>query len=145
MRTRLLLVVLIVAALGVDVASAATHVSRSTVTVRSSSYGRILFDGRGFALYAFTRDPRGRSVCSGACATAWPPYLVNGRARTAAGVKSSLLGTTRRANGRLQMTYGGRPLYYYIGDRKPGQVLCQNVSAFGGHWLVMRPNGRLVR
>ncbi len=146
MRTRLLLlVVLAVAATAVGVASAATQSPRSTVTARSSNYGRILFDGRGFALYAFTRDPRGRSVCSGACATAWPPYLVNARARAAAGVKSSLLGTTRRANGRLQVTYAGRPLYYYIGDRRPGQVTCQNVNEFGGLWLVMRPNGRLVR
>lgn len=104
-----------------------------------------MFDGRGFALYAFTRDPRGRSVCSGACATAWPPYLVNGRTRAAAGIKASLLGTTGRANGTLQVTYAGRPLYYYIGDRRPGQVTCQNVSEFGGAWLVMRPNGRLVR
>jgi predicted lipoprotein with Yx(FWY)xxD motif len=146
MRTRLLLLaVLAVAATAVGVASAATQAARSTVTARSSNYGRILFDGRGFALYAFTRDPRGRSVCSGACATAWPPYLVNGRARAAAGVKSSLLGTTRRANGKLQVTYAGRPLYYYIGDRRPGQVTCQNVNEFGGLWLVMRPNGRLVR
>src|SRR5207245_1065452 len=103
-----------------------------------------LFDGRGFVLYAFTRD-RGRSSCSGACAKAWPPYLVTGRARAEAGVKSSLLGTTRRPDGKVQVTYAGRPLYYYVGDRKPGQILCQNVNEFGGLWLVVRPNGRLVR
>ncbi len=145
MRTRLLLVVLAVAASAGGIASAATHSSRSTVTVRPSRYGRILFDGRGFALYAFTRDPRGRSLCRGACATTWPPYLVKARPRAAAGVKASRLGTTRRADGRLQVTYGGRPLYYYIGDRSPGQVLCQNVREFGGLWLVMRANGRVVR
>ncbi len=145
MRTRLLLVVLVVAASAIGVAAAASDAPRSTVTARSSTYGRILFDGRGFALYAFTHDPRGRSVCRGACATAWPPYVVKGHPRAAVGVKSSLLGTTRRAGGRLQVTYAGRPLYYYTGDRKPGQVLCQNVRAFGGLWLVMRPNGRLVR
>ena len=55
-------------------------------------------------------------------------YLVNGRAKAAVGVKSSLLRTTKRSDGRLQVTYGGRPLYYYVGDRKPGQVLCQNVN-----------------
>lgn len=115
------------------------------MTVKSSTYGRILFDGRGFVIYGFTRDPRGRSVCSGACATAWPPYLVKGTPRAAAGVKSSQLGTTRRADGKLQVTYAGRPLYHYIGDRKPGQILCQNVKEFGGLWLVVRPNGGLVR
>lgn len=145
MRTRLLLVALAVAASAGGVAAAASEDSRTTVTVRSSAYGRILFDGRGFALYAFTRDPRGRSVCSGACAAAWPPFLVKRRPGAAAAVNSSQIGTTKRADGRLQVTYAGRPLYYYIGDRKPGQVLCQNVREFGGLWLVIRPNGRLVR
>jgi predicted lipoprotein with Yx(FWY)xxD motif len=65
--------------------------------------------------------------------------------RAGAGLKGSLLRTTRRADGRLQVTYNGRPLYYYVGDRAPGQILCQNVSEFGGLWLVARPNGTLVR
>jgi predicted lipoprotein with Yx(FWY)xxD motif len=144
MRKKLpLLLVLALAAAAVSFASASTGASRSTVTVQSSSFGRILFDGRGYALYGFTRDPRGRSACRGACAAAWPPYLV--KARAGAGVKSRLLGTTKRADGRLQVTYAGHPLYYYVGDRKPGQVLCQNVKEFGGLWLVVRPNGQLVR
>ncbi len=119
--------------------------ARATVTTNSSKYGRILFDGRGRALYAFTHDPRGRSLCSGACAKAWPPYVVSARARAASGVRQSLLGTIRRANGSKQVTYRNRPLYYYIGDTKAGQVLCQNVTEFGGTWLVVRPNGQLVR
>ena len=127
------------------VAGGAAAQSRSTVTARSSSYGTILFDGRGFALYAFTKDAGGRSACSGACAKAWPPFLVSGRASAAAGVERSLLGTTRRSDGRLQVTYAGRPLYYYVGDRKPLVVLCQNVTEFGGVWLVVRPDGKLVR
>src|SRR5439155_8529020 len=117
MRTWLLLVSIAVAASAVGVASAATHSSRSTVTVKSSKYGRILFDGRGFALYAFTRDPRDRSVCRGACAAAWPPYVIRTPPRADAGVESSLLGTVRRSDGRLQVTYARRPLYYYVGDR----------------------------
>ena len=56
-----------------------------------------------------------------------------------------LIGTTRRADGKLQVTYRGRPLYYYVGDRKPREVRCQNVSEFGGVWLVVRPNGQLVK
>lgn len=117
----------------------------STLSVRSSAFGRILFDSRGQALYAFTRDPRGRSACSGACAAAWPPYLLRGRLRGGRSVERSLLGTTRRANGTRQVTYAGRPLYYYVGDRRPGEVRCQNVREFGGVWLVMRASGRLVR
>jgi predicted lipoprotein with Yx(FWY)xxD motif len=54
-------------------------------------------------------------------------------------------GTTRRRGGGLQVTYDGKPLYYYVGDRKPLQVLCQDVVEFGGRWLVVRPDGRTVR
>jgi predicted lipoprotein with Yx(FWY)xxD motif len=118
--------------------------SRSSVVVKRSSFGRILFDGRGFVLYGFTRDARGRSRCTGACAKAWPPYLVRSRPRAGEGVARTRLGTIRRPNGRLQATYFGRPLYYYVGDKRPGQILCQNVPEFGGIWRVVRPTGRLV-
>jgi predicted lipoprotein with Yx(FWY)xxD motif len=116
-----------------------------TVTAGRSAYGVVLFDGHGKALYAFTRDRHGPSRCSGACAAAWPPYIAGDDPRAGAGADSSLLHTIRRADGRQQVTYAGRPLYYYAGDRKPGQILCQNVSEYGGLWLVVRPNGRLVR
>ncbi len=116
-----------------------------TLTVRPSSYGRVLFDGRGHVLYAFTRDAHGRSACYGACAKAWPPYTEKGARKAGAGVSRSLLGTTRRRDGRRQVTYSRRPLYYYVGDTKPGQILCQNVAEFGGTWRVVRPSGKLVR
>jgi predicted lipoprotein with Yx(FWY)xxD motif len=70
---------------------------------------------------------------------------VSSRPLASTGAKRALLGTTRRADGRLQATYAGRALYYYVGDRKPGQILCQNVREFGGVWLVIRGNGTLVR
>jgi predicted lipoprotein with Yx(FWY)xxD motif len=117
----------------------------STLTAKSSRYGRVLFDGRGYVLYAFTRDAKGRSACYGACAKAWPVYFAKGTLAAGAGVKRSLLGTTKRRDGRRQVTYAGRPLYYYVGDRRPGQILCQNVVEFGGTWLVVRPSGALVR
>ena len=126
-------------------AASASHSATPTVTVRGSSYGPILFDGRGFALYAFTRDHRKRSACSGACAKAWPPYILGGGLRAGRGTSRSLLGSIRRTNGQRQVTYAGRPLYYYVGDRQPGQVLCQNVREFGGLWLVVRGSGALAR
>ena len=119
--------------------------ARTTLTVRSTRFGRILFDGRGFALYGFTRDPRGRSVCFDDCAAAWPPYILRGRLSAGAGTRRSLLGTTRRPDGTRQVTYAGRPLYFYVGDRNAGDVFCQNVREFGGLWLVVRPSGQLVR
>jgi predicted lipoprotein with Yx(FWY)xxD motif len=118
----------------------------ATLTVRTTRFGRILFDSRGRALYAFTRDRRGgRSRCYGACAKAWPVYFAKGRLLAGKGVRQPLLGTIRRRDGRRQVTYNGRPLYNYVGDKKPGQVLCQNVDEFGGTWLVVRPTGQLVR
>jgi predicted lipoprotein with Yx(FWY)xxD motif len=119
--------------------------SATSVTSHASKYGRVLFDGRGFALYAFTADARGRSTCTGDCARNWPPYIVKGAGSAGRGTRSGLLGTTTRRDGSRQLTYAGHPLYYYVGDRKAGQILCQNVSEFGGLWLVVRPNGGLVR
>ena len=147
MRTwALFLVLLAVAPLSASSAAfGSSQAARPTLTAGRSSYGRVLFDGRGFVVYAFTRDPRGKSVCTGACAKAWPPYVVKTRLRAASGVKARLLGTTRRADGSLQVTYAGRPLYYYVGDRSKGEIRCQNVTEFGGVWRVIRPSGTLVR
>src|SRR3954451_19294314 len=84
---------------------------RATVSVHPSAFGNVLFDGRGFVLYAFTKDPRGRSTCSGACAAAWPPFIVSRTARAGAGTKGSMLGVVKRSDGRLQAAYAGKPLY----------------------------------
>lgn len=142
----MLLAVTVAAALALAApAMSSSAADRATVTVHGSKFGRILFDGRGFALYAFTRDRAGRSACTGACASAWPPYVVKIRPQAGAGIDPSLLGTIRRSNRSRQVTYAGKPLYYYVGDREALQVLCQNVSEFGGLWLVVRPGGATVR
>ena len=117
----------------------------ATLTVRDTRYGRILFDGRGRVLYAFTHDTRGGpSRCYGACAAAWPVYYAPKTLSAGRGVTRSLIGTVKRRDGRRQITYNGWPLYYYVHDG-PGQILCQNVDEFGGLWLVVRPSGALVR
>lgn len=123
---------------------AATPAATGTrVKTVGSKYGTVLADARGEALYLFAKEKSGRSRCYGACAKVWPPVLTKGRPRAGKGSRSRLLGTTRRRNGKLQVTYAGRPLYYFEGD-SPGKILCQNVSEFGGRWLVVRPNGRPV-
>jgi predicted lipoprotein with Yx(FWY)xxD motif len=114
------------------------------LTAKSSRYGKVLFDGRNHSLYLFTADRGRRSTCYGDCAAAWPPFLAKGKPVAGPGIKPSLLGTTRRRDGRLQVTYGGHPLYYYVDDGR-GEIKCHNVSEFGGLWLVVRPSGKAVR
>lgn len=114
------------------------------LSVVDSSYGRVVADGRGEALYLFGADGNKRSRCYGECARAWPPVLTKGRPRAGKGIKARLLGVTKRKNGSLQVTYRNHPLYYYVADA-PGQILCQNVDEFGGLWLVVKPSGKPVR
>lgn len=114
--------------------------------VERTSYGRALVDGRGFALYLFTHDRSSAPTCYHACARAWPPYTVRRRpGRASDGARVTLLGSTRRRDGRLQATYRGHPLYYSTGDRQPRQALCQAVTEFGGTWYVVAPDGRGIR
>lgn len=94
-----------------------------------------------------TRSPTIRTAAAAAAAHArepGPPYLVKRAPSAGPGLNASLLGSVRRADGTTQVLYAGRPLYYYVGDRKAGQVLCQGVSQFGGRWLVVRANGTPV-
>jgi hypothetical protein len=73
------------------------------------------------------------------------PDVVAKRPLAAGSGTGDRLGAVRRADGRLQVTYAGHPLYYYVGDRRPGQVLCQAVVEFGGTWYVVAPNGQAIR
>ncbi len=114
------------------------------VRVARTAYGIALADHRGFALYRFTRDTMATSTCYGACASAWPPYLAP-RTLARGPANGRLVGTIRRTDGRLQVTFAGHPLYHYVGDRRPGQVLCQGVTEFGGGWYVVALDGRVIR
>jgi len=122
--------------------SAVAHAK--TVKVIHSQYGRILGDGSGHALYLFTRDRTSSSRCAGECAGHWPPFVTRSGVRAGAGAQAALLGTHRRRDGTLQVTYAGHPLYFYVGDRRPGQVLCQDVEEFGGRWYVVTRRGSAV-
>ncbi len=113
----------------------------TTITVRSSEYGRMLFGPNRQAVYVFQRDRPNRSRCYGECARDWPPVYTKGKPRARRGVKASLLGTATRRDGRLQVTYAGRPLYYYAHEG-PGDIECHNVKLNGGFWWVVGPNGK---
>jgi len=127
--------------------SAAMVASRSRpgkiVKVVSSRFGRVISDRKGEAFYLFDKEKGKKSRCYGACARAWPPVITKGKPRARGAAKASLLGTTKRKNGKRQVTYKGHPLYYYVDD-SPGNILCQDVNEFGGLWLVVKPNGNPV-
>ena len=116
----------------------------TTVKVIKTRYGRILVDGSGRALYLFTRERSSTARCYGACAAAWPVFYARGGVGGGADTDRKLIGTTRRRDGRRQVTYRGHPLYYYVSDRRPGQVMCQNVAEYGGTWLVVAPSGNAI-
>ena len=114
------------------------------VDVARSPLGRILVDSKGITLYDFPPDKGTTSVCYGACAALWPPLITHGKPVPGRGVRPSLLGTTKRKDGKLQVTYGGHPLYYFVTDRKPGQTTGQGVNQFGGPWWVISPAGKEI-
>jgi Kef-type K+ transport system membrane component KefB/predicted lipoprotein with Yx(FWY)xxD motif len=117
----------------------------TTLKLGQTRFGRILVDGRGRTLYLFTREASKRSRCYGACARAWPPFYAGSRTLARSGLDRRLLGTTRRRGGRRQVTYRGHPLYFYVGETRAGQVLCQDVFEFGGRWLIVNRSGSAIR
>jgi predicted lipoprotein with Yx(FWY)xxD motif len=117
--------------------------SGTEIVVADSQYGSVLFDSDRRAIYLFDKETSDASECYGACAEAWPPVLTDGEPVGGDGIDAKLIGTTERDDGTTQVTYDGHPLYYYVDD-PPGEVLCHNVSEFGGLWLVLEPSGEPV-
>jgi predicted lipoprotein with Yx(FWY)xxD motif len=122
-------------------APAATKPKRGTeIVLAGSDFGSMLYDSRKQAIYVFERDGRNRSNCYGECAKAWPPVYAKGRPVAGRGVRKSLLGAVGRRDGRRQVTYAGKPLYFYAHEG-PGEVLCHNVNLNGGLWWVVGASG----
>jgi predicted lipoprotein with Yx(FWY)xxD motif len=110
------------------------------VRLRGSDFGPMLWGPNRQAIYIFENDRPDRSRCYGECARAWPPVLTRGKPVAGRGVRERLLGTTRRRNGKRQVTYDGKPLYYYAHEGA-GEVLCHDVFLNGGYWWVVGRNG----
>ena len=113
----------------------------TTITLRGSEFGTMLFDSKKQAIYIFERDRTRQSACYGECAQAWPPLLTDGKPVAGKGVRGSLLGTIERRDGKRQVTYAGKPLYFYAHEA-PGEVRCHNVHLNGGLWWVVGPDGK---
>jgi predicted lipoprotein with Yx(FWY)xxD motif len=139
---------LIGAALLILLLGSATTSAASGPTAKTASSdalgAKVIVDGAGRTLYRFTLD-RGKSIkCTGTCARVWPPVIVPRGTKPVAGkgVAPARLGTVARADGRLQLTYYGLPLYRYAQDKRAGDVTGQGL---GGNWFAVGPSGRLVK
>jgi predicted lipoprotein with Yx(FWY)xxD motif len=103
--------------------------------------GQILVDDKGMTLYLFVKDTGTSSTCYDQCAKFWPPLLTTGTPQAGAGTNQSLLGTTTRTDGKVEVTYAGHPLYYFLNDKAPGDITGQGVNGFGDLWWVLTPAG----
>ena len=115
----------------------------STIALRSTAVGRVIVGANGRTLYLFTADKGTKSVCYGQCATYWPP-LIAGKPTVGAGLNASKLGTTKRNDGKLQVTYNGRPLYFFALDKKAGDIKGQGYIHFGGTWWTVSAAGAKI-
>ena len=115
----------------------------ATVQAHDSPLGRILVDASGRTLYLFRADSGTASHCYGTCARAWPPETTTGHPG-AQGLNAALVGTTARHDHTTQVTYNGHPLYRFAKDAKPGDTTGQGLTAFGGTWYVVGPNGTAI-
>ena len=131
-----LVALLIIAANSIASSSVAAQ-----VMARKTSLGTIVVDGKGRTLYLFMKDRAVKSACYGACAVNWPPFLTVGKPRAAAGIKASLLGTSKRKDGKVQVTYNHHPLYRFSFDSGPGSTTGEGSTAFGATWWAVSPKG----
>ncbi|MBV8257741.1 MAG: hypothetical protein JO073_07975 [Actinobacteria bacterium] len=118
-------------------ALAASPKHGTVVKLGPTTFGTVLVDSAGATLYMYAHDSR-KSACYGACASTWPPLLTTGLPSVASGLKASLLGTTKRTDGKLQVTFAGHPLYRFSGDSSSGQA---NGQGMGGVWFALTPTG----
>jgi predicted lipoprotein with Yx(FWY)xxD motif len=111
----------------------------------TASLGNIIVGPNGRTLYIFRKDTGPNSTCSGACAAEWPPLTTaSGKVTTSGGVSSSALKAVRRSDGKMQVTFNGRPLYYFAGDSAAGQANGQGLDTFGALWYALSPSGKEI-
>ena len=128
---------------GTTVPSQGTQKGVSIGTTKTS-LGTFLVGPDGKSLYLFEADTSSQSTCSGACAQGWPPLTTTGPPVGGSGVMPSLLSTSPRSDGTMQVTYNGHPLYYYAGDTKAGQTNGEGLQAFGAGWDVLSTAGNKI-
>jgi predicted lipoprotein with Yx(FWY)xxD motif len=118
--------------------------SDTTVSLKKLNVGTALVDAQGRTLYLFEADKGDKSTCNGACASLWPPDTVGAKPKAGPGVDAAKLGTTKRADGTLEVTYNGHPLYRYAADTQAGQDTGQGLDQFGAKWYVVAATGAKI-
>jgi predicted lipoprotein with Yx(FWY)xxD motif len=121
-----------------------TAASGSAVAIRSTSLGKTLVDANGRTLYLFEGDKANVSRLSRAGLAVWPRFTSTSRVKAENGAQAAKIGTITGPHGVRQVTYNGHPLYYYVGDSKPGSTRGQRLDEFGALWYVLGPNGNAV-
>ncbi len=113
--------------------------AQATTTVliaQNATLGPILTDSQGMTLYLRKSDPSGGSSCTGGCATTWPPLTIASGALTLPDGATGTLATFARDDGSQQVSYNGMALYYYSGDKAPGDT---NGQGLNNNWYVVAP------
>jgi len=116
----------------------------TVIESHAGSAAPFLTNSSGRAVYLWAADSMNKSMCSGACAQAWPPVTSMGQVTAAHGAKAADLGTITRSDGTKQVTYLGHPLYYFAGDSGPGQTNGQGSDSFGAKWWLVTPAGAKI-
>jgi predicted lipoprotein with Yx(FWY)xxD motif len=124
--------------------SASAQAAATVIKTTSGSAGAFLTNDSGRAIYLWDKDTMNMSMCSGACAGAWPPVTANGSVTAAGGATAKDLGTITRSDGTKQVTYDGHPLYYFEGDTGPGTDKGQGLNGFGALWYLVAPSGSSI-
>ncbi|HLU82377.1 MAG TPA: c-type cytochrome [Trueperaceae bacterium] len=123
---------------------AAQEADAPTLTLADNAeWGQYLTDSEGMSLYLYTLDEDGTSACVDACVNNWPPVLVPEGAEVTVteGLDAELIGTIERADGTMQLTYGGAPLYSFRRDTEPGHTRGQGL---GGQFYLVSTTGTAV-
>jgi predicted lipoprotein with Yx(FWY)xxD motif len=115
------------------------------IATKHSKLGTVLTAGpKKLTVYLFEADKSGKSACSGACVSVWPPVTTSGAAKAGGSAVAADLGTTMRSDGTEQVTYKGHPLYFYVKDKDDGDAYGQGSTSFGAGWYVMKPSGAKI-
>jgi predicted lipoprotein with Yx(FWY)xxD motif len=114
------------------------------VQTAKGALGTFLTDRQGRTLYLFAADTSTTSTCYQTCAQYWPPLLTTGAPTAGGQADATKLGTTKRTDGTLQVTYNGHPLYTFLSDKAPGDANGQGKNLSGALWWVVGPDGKAI-